>query len=40
MSSEMDAPDDMELLHRPDTLAGERGLKADDFSSVFDLPRT
>lgn len=37
--SEMDAPDNMDLLHRLGRLAGERDLRADDFPSVFDLPR-
>lgn len=37
--SEMDAPDNMDLLYRLGTLAGERDLRAKDFLSVFDLPR-
>lgn len=37
--SEMDAPDNLEVLHRLGQLCGERDVKALDFPSVFDLPR-
>jgi hypothetical protein len=37
--SEMDAPENMDLLHRLGTLAGERDVKPGDFAAHFDLPR-
>lgn len=40
MLSETDTPDNMELLHRPGTVGGERDLQANDFSSDFNLPQT
>lgn len=36
--SAMDAPENMDVLHRLGTLAAERDVKAGDFASVFDLP--
>jgi uncharacterized protein len=36
----MDAPDNMDILHRLGTLAGERDLREDDFPVCFDLPIT
>jgi predicted acylesterase/phospholipase RssA len=36
--SEMDAPDNMELLHRLGTLASQRDMQPADFPSAFDLP--
>ena len=36
--SEMDAPENMAVLHRLGTLAAERDVKGGDFASVFDLP--
>lgn len=36
--SEMDAPENMAVLHRLGALAAERDIKAGDFASVFDLP--
>lgn len=36
--SAMDAPENMETLHRLGTLAGERDVAASDLPSVFDLP--
>jgi len=35
--SEMDAPENMAVLHRLGTLAAKRDVKATDFPSVFDL---
>ena len=36
--SEMDAPENMEVLHRLGVRAGERDVHAEDFATVFDLP--
>lgn len=36
--SEMDAPENMTILHRLGLLAGERDINQEDFASVFDLP--
>ena len=36
--SEMDAPENMTVLHRLGALAAERDVKSADFASVFDLP--
>jgi hypothetical protein len=37
--SEMDAPENMDALHRLGMLAAERDVNGADFASVFDLPR-
>ncbi len=37
--SEMDAPENMDTLHALGVLAGERDVHAEDFASLFDLPR-
>ena len=36
--SAMDAPENMDLLHRLGALAAERDVKSVDFASGFDLP--
>ena len=36
--SEMDAPENMGILHALGSLAAEIDVKGDDFASVFDLP--
>jgi hypothetical protein len=36
---EMDAPDNMEVLHRLGCLAAERDVRAKDFPAGFDLAR-
>ncbi len=38
--SEMDAPDNMDALHKLGVLAGERDVHDGDFPSLFDLPRS
>ncbi|MCC4113889.1 patatin-like phospholipase family protein [Aromatoleum toluclasticum] len=37
--SEMDAPENMEILHEVGLRAGERDVDLADFASIFDLPR-
>jgi predicted acylesterase/phospholipase RssA len=37
--SEMDAPENMDVLHRLGALAGERDVRPGDFAAHFDLPR-
>jgi hypothetical protein len=36
--SEMDAPENMDILHKLGTLAAERDVSSSDFAAVFDLP--
>jgi hypothetical protein len=35
----MDAPENMETLHRLGRLAAERDVQTNDFAGIFDLPR-
>jgi hypothetical protein len=37
--NEMDAPENMETLHRLGKLCAERDVHASDFAAAFDLPR-
>ena len=37
--STMDAPENMEVLHKLASIAADREVKAGDFDSNFDLPR-